>query len=118
MKLYRFGPDVGRQITQFESDFVMTPLVRLAQGAAQIGCMHLGPGGVVGFHPATVPQLFLVVAGAGWVRGPEAERTPIRPYEAAFWPAGEWHESGSDAGMTAIVIEGEGVDPTRLMSEV
>jgi len=142
MKIYPFGPEVGRRITQFESDFVMTPLARIgglgrdgasvgdAEGAtlspgtriarqgAQVGCMHIGPGGVVGFHQATVQQLFLVVAGAGWVRGPEADRTPIRPYQAAFWTAGEWHESGSDTGMTAIVIEGETVDPAQFLSEL
>ena len=139
MKLYQFGPEVGRQITHFESKFVMTPLVRIADdgpggttsgadapapGAwvarpgVRIGAMHIGPGGVVGFHQATVPQLFVVVAGEGWVRGPEAERTPIRPYQAAFWTAGEWHESGSDTGMTALAIEGDGVDPAPFMSEI
>lgn len=140
MKIYGFGPDVGRQITHFESNFVMTPLVRIAadgpdgtpndggdapspgawvaRPGGQIGAMHIGPGGVVGFHQATVPQLFLVVGGEGWVRGPEAGRTPIRPNQAAFWTAGEWHESGSDTGMTALAIEGEGVDPTQLMQEI
>ncbi len=140
MKLYQFGPEVGRQITHFESNFVMTPLVRIAAAGpdgttggvdtaaaagawvarpgVRVGAMHIGPGGVVGFHQATVPQLFVVVAGEGWVRGPEATRTPIRPNQAAFWTAGEWHESGSDTGMTALAIEGEGVDPTQFMSEI
>jgi hypothetical protein len=141
MKLYQFGPEVGRPITHFESNFIMTPLVRIAAdgpdgttsegGAARtapdawvarpgvrIGAMHIGPGGVVGFHQATVPQLFVVVAGEGWVRGPEAARTPIHPYQAAFWTAGEWHESGSATGMTALAIEGDGVDPAAFMSEL
>lgn len=55
-----------------------------------------GSGGVVGYHQATVRQPSLVVAGEGWGRGEEAERTPIAAYPAAFWAAGEWHESGSE----------------------
>jgi len=35
---------------------------------------------------------------------------PIRPGQAAFWEAGEWHETRSSTGMTAIVIESRKLD--------
>jgi quercetin dioxygenase-like cupin family protein len=122
MKIYRFDPTVGRQITHFNSNFIMARIIRVAgrdagDGAIQIGCMHIPAGGRVGYHQATVPQLFLVVAGEGWVRGNAETRRPVHAFEAAFWQGGEWHESGSETGMTAVVIEGEGVDPASLMPE-
>lgn len=120
MKIYRFDPTVGRHVTRFESDFAMSGIVRIVGRNAsdadlQIGCMHIPAGGWVGFHQATTPQLFLVVAGEGWVRGETETRRPIHTFEAAFWRGGEWHESGSAMGMTAVVIEGEGIAPALLM---
>ncbi|MGI8588652.1 MAG: cupin [Chloroflexia bacterium] len=117
MKLYRFGPDAARHITNFGSDFGMSMVFR-GDGPLQGGCMHIGAGGLVGYHQTTVPQLFLVTAGEGWVRGEGPERTPIRSGTAAFWVGGEWHEAGSETGMTAIVIEGEGIDLAPFMPEV
>jgi hypothetical protein len=39
------------------------------------------------------------------VSRPDDERTRIGAAEAAFWEAGEWHETGSDGGLVALVIE-------------
>lgn len=77
--------------------------------------MRLGANGTAGYHQATVPQLFLVVLGQGWVTGPTRERVPIAAGQAAFWEKGEWHESGSNSGMTAIVIESEALQPDELL---
>jgi quercetin dioxygenase-like cupin family protein len=98
------------------SHLTLSRVVRLAC-QAQIVCMYLGPKGLVGFHQATVQQIFLVVDGSGWVRGEAPERVPIAAGRAAFWEAGEWHESGSETGMTAIVIESESLDPVQFMPE-
>jgi hypothetical protein len=124
VKLYRFDASAGHPITAFGSDnVIMSGIQRVANGALQIGCMYIGTRGVVGSHQATTRQLFLVVEGAGWVRGEGldgsdgARRHPVTPGQAAFWEAGEWHESGSDFGMTAIVLEGEGIDPGQFMRE-
>ena len=113
MKLYQFGPQVGRPITAFDSaNVVITPIQR-APGQVQIGCLHIGPQGRVGYHQAVGPQLFLVMQGSGWVRAEGDERTPICAGMAAFWTDGEWHESGSESGMTVIVIEGETLEPEQ-----
>jgi len=116
MRIYRFDAEVGRHISHFDSNFVMTRIAHITGDRNEtadrfIGCMHIEAGGIVGYHQATAPQLFLVVAGAGWVRGEEELRRPIATFEAAFWRGGEWHEAGSETGMTVFVIEGEGVDP-------
>jgi hypothetical protein len=62
-------------------------------------------------HRAAAPQLFIVIAGGGWVRGETDERFPITSGQAAFWEKGELHASGSESGMTVIVIEAEDLAP-------
>jgi hypothetical protein len=48
--------------------------------------------------------------GSGWVSGADGERQPIEAGEAVLWGQGEEHESGSDTGMTALVVEAESID--------
>jgi quercetin dioxygenase-like cupin family protein len=118
VKLYRFDASASHPISAYGSDnVVMSGIQRIAEGALQIGCMYIGTQGIVGYHQATTRQLFLIVEGAGWVRGEDAKRHPVTPGQAAFWEAGEWHESGSDFGMTAIVLEGDGIEPGQIMRE-
>ncbi len=117
MKIYRFDAGVGRAIDMFGSSHLTLSRIVRVEGAAHIGCMHIGAGGVVGFHQAIVRQLFLVVNGAGWVRGEGPERIAIAAGRAAYWETGEWHESGSESGMVAIVIESELLEPGQFMPE-
>lgn len=117
MKMFRFDQQVANPIEAFDSTHVAISRIVRTQGDVAIGCIHLGTKSVLGYHPAVVNQLFLVVDGEGWVRGEgDAERVPIRAGQAAFWVAGEGHESGSEEGMVVMVIEGEGLDPERFMS--
>ncbi|MEJ2598899.1 MAG: hypothetical protein P8Z00_11240 [Anaerolineales bacterium] len=113
MKILRFDAEVGRQIEQFGSVQVSLAGIARLSGKAQVSCMHIGPGGRVGYHPAAAAQLFLVVQGDGWVQGETAEQAPIHAGQGALWKAGEEHASGSAVGMTAIVIESEGLSPVE-----
>jgi quercetin dioxygenase-like cupin family protein len=61
-------------------------------------------------HTAGRPQLFVVIDGDGWVSGDDGARAAIRTGEAAFWGPGELHESGSDEGMTCIVVQAPQLD--------
>jgi mannose-6-phosphate isomerase-like protein (cupin superfamily) len=115
MKIFRFDAGASRRIEQFGSTNVILSGITRLTGEAQVSCMQIGPDGMVGYHPAVTPQLFLVVQGEGWVRGEAAEQVPIRAGQAAFWQAGEGHASGSGsaAGMTVIVIESASIHPAE-----
>jgi quercetin dioxygenase-like cupin family protein len=84
--------------------------VRRLAGDAHVVVIAVRPGGVVARHPAVVTQLFVVVNGSGWVSGRDGERERISAGEAVLWEPGEEHESGSDDGMTALVVEAETLD--------
>jgi quercetin dioxygenase-like cupin family protein len=79
---------------------------RLAQEAHAV-VVELGPGGVLGRHPAGVPQLFVVIRGSGWASGGDGEVIDLRAGDAVAWDAGEEHESGSNEGMTVLVVEAD-----------
>jgi len=114
MKLYRFDTEVGENINLHNSTgFVISKIARVFEDA-MINCVYLDAHGVIGYHQAAAPQLFLVVQGAGWVRGAEIERTSIKAGQAAYWEQGEWHASGTETGLMAIIIEGVKFDLSRL----
>jgi hypothetical protein len=52
-----------------------------------------------------------VLEGAGWVSGADGTIEPIAAGEAVFWAAGEEHETRTDEGLTALILEGDGVQP-------
>lgn len=111
MKIFSFGPDRGEKIEKFNSNFIFSKILH-SNGDAKVSCFHLSQNGIVGYHQAATPQLFLVVQGAGWVRGETSERTPITKYQALFWNKNEWHEVGTNTGLVAIVIESESLNPS------
>lgn len=119
MKIYNFDVDVGITIDQFGSFNVIRSRIAILPQKAHVSCMVLGPDGVIGYHQATIPQLFLVVEGEGWVRGESSRRQAIKKGQAAYWEKDEWHESGTETGMTAVVIEieAQAFDPGGVMPE-
>jgi quercetin dioxygenase-like cupin family protein len=118
MKIFRFDPEAGKRIGHFNSSgFILSRVVELFDEAV-VSCAYLGTGGRIGYHQATIPQLFLVVKGEGWVRSETSEKTSIKAGQAAYWEKGEWHESGTETGMTTIIIEGVNFDPAKLMPPV
>ena len=111
MNLFEFGPEGGFEVLGFGSRGVTALPLTLPDGEAHVVCIRLAAGGLLGRHPASVDQVFVVVDGSGWVRGADGEQTTIGVGTAVYWSAGEEHESGSDEGMTAIVIEAERIRP-------
>ena len=83
--------------------------VRRLTPGAHVAVIEVEPGGVVARHPAGGFQLFAVVSGSGWVSGGDGGREPIASGEAVVWDPGEEHESGSDEGMTVLVVEAESI---------
>jgi len=116
VKLFKFDSSVGHPVDRFDSrNFSISRILKDPKNVERIGSMNIGNDGVVGFHQATCSQLFLVVNGSGWVTDKSRERSPIKAGQAAFWNKDEWHESGSETGMTVIVIEGEDLKPEAFM---
>ena len=115
LKLYRFDAQVGKEIHQYDSEHVSISGILHLESEARVSCMQLGANGRVGYHPARSAQLFCVVAGEGWVRGDSSGPVAIAAGHAAYWEAGEWHESGTESGMTLIVIESETLVPSEFM---
>ncbi|MCM3733623.1 cupin [Fictibacillus nanhaiensis] len=116
MKIFNFNKEVGKHITKFDSDFVISRIIQTDK-PAHIGCMHLEKDGFIGYHQAVVPQLLLVVGGEGFVRGEDDAFHPIKAGEAAFWIKDEYHETSTKTGLTAIVIESEELNPASFMQE-
>lgn len=130
MRLFSFEPNRGRPLTSWvdaqgmkhrvdpkTSKVVIAPVFG-SERASRFACFHIGPGGFIPRHPAVGPQLFAVVEGTGWVSGGDGRRIPIRAGQAAYWEDGEAHETGTEKGMRAIVVEGDSFDPARYMGEI
>ena len=114
MKIVRFDRETGRNISRYNSaGFTLSAVAHLfGEAVIQYACLE--SHGMIGYHQARVSQLLLVVQGDGWVRGETPERTIIQAGRGAFWEKGEWHETGTETGMTAIIIESNFIDPSKL----
>jgi len=109
VRIFAFEPT--REITRFDSHGATIGGVARARGAVRVSLLQLAAGGLVGGHPATCPQLFLAVAGSGWARSGDEPRSPLAAGEAALWDADEMHETGSDHGLTAVIVEADAIEP-------
>jgi mannose-6-phosphate isomerase-like protein (cupin superfamily) len=114
VQIFRFGREAGKSIDHFDSNFIMSRIL-ITDKPAHIGCMHLQSNGIIGFHRTVTPQLLLVVQGDGYVRCDSEEKVRIAVGDAVFWEKGEGHETRSESGLTAIVIESEELNPSRFM---
>ena len=59
----------------------------------------------IGRHPTRLWQLLLAVEGSGWVSGDDGAGRPLAVGQAALWAPGEEHASGTDDGLTAVVVQ-------------
>src|SRR3954469_4676089 len=111
----------------FSSDAAFTPREDLLDGVTvapltaqpRSGCpvkaaiFRVAPSGRIARHPATFPQILAVLEGSGYVSGADGEFHPITAGQAVFWPEGEEHETQTASGLTALVLEAEGLQPWR-----
>jgi quercetin dioxygenase-like cupin family protein len=111
-RMKRLSFDAGSAFTPTDDRLegvTIAPLTPPADVRAAI--FRLGPGGRIARHPATMPQILAVLEGAGHVSGPDGAFEPIDAGEAVFWAAGEEHETVTDGGLTALVLEANGLEP-------
>ncbi|PYZ94895.1 cupin [Salipaludibacillus keqinensis] len=116
MQLYRFDNEIGKKVTHFNSHFIMSRITK-TESAAQISCMYLEPDGVIGFHKTVVPQLLIIVTGEGWVRNDDMSEISVKAGDAVYWEEGEGHETFTNSGLTAIVVESEELNPSDFMPQ-
>jgi GrpB-like predicted nucleotidyltransferase (UPF0157 family) len=105
MRIFRFDEELSIPVREFGSRFRLAPLAGLGSDVA-VQIVYLPAGGTIGRHPAAYPQMFAVVSGSGFVSGSDGTRTDIGPGYAAWWDTSEPHEVASEAGLTAVCIEG------------
>jgi quercetin dioxygenase-like cupin family protein len=119
MKLTTVNAAMERDVSEHGSEGVQT--VRLLLHRRDDGCsvslIEFRAGGKLGMHPAGWPQLLVVVSGEGWVREGEGSRRQVKVGAAAFWDQGEPHESGTEVGMTAVIIEAPDSDDASVFGQ-
>ena len=116
MERLSFGADVGfSPANELLDGVTVAPLTGTIFAGApfQAAVFRIAPGGRIGRHPASVPQILAVLEGEGEVSGADGVFEPINAGEAVYWPQGEEHETRSAAGLTALILEGDGLEPYR-----
>ena len=116
MERFSFGGDVAFVPRGDLLDRVtIAPLTQPSEEGALVkaAIFRFEPGGRIRRHPGTYPQIFAVLEGSGEVSGEDGVDEPIGPGEAVFLHEGEDHELKSEAGLTALIIEGESLDRFR-----
>jgi len=93
----------------------MAPLTQPFEHGALVGAaiFRFQPGGRIRRHPGTYPQIIAVLDGSGEVSGANGVDEPIGAGEAVFLHEGEDHEMKSEAGLTALILEGKSLDRFR-----
>jgi quercetin dioxygenase-like cupin family protein len=74
---------------------------------AHLVVVRLKAGGVIGRHPAQGRQVLAVLVGDAIVSGSYGDPVAIGPGQAAVWEPYEEHETRSETGLTALVVEGD-----------
>ena len=116
MERFRFGSDIAFAPREELLDGVtVAPLSRsIFHGSPfQAAVFRVAPGGRIARHPASYPQVLAVLEGSGKVSGASGVDEPIEAGEAVFWQAGEEHETKTADGLTALIIEGDGLEMFR-----
>ncbi|MDA8346726.1 MAG: cupin domain-containing protein [Thermaerobacter sp.] len=109
MRVLDFAKETAQPVTHYGSSGFA--LARLFSGtlALHAHLCYLAPGGRIGRHEAASEQLLLVVDGSAMVRGQAGAQELLRAGEAVFFARGEEHETQSEGGMRAVILEGDGI---------
>jgi quercetin dioxygenase-like cupin family protein len=83
------------------------------EAPVQAAVFRLRAGGRIARHPASVPQILAVLDGDGTVSGADGTPVQLAAGDAVYWAAGEEHETATERGLTALVLEGDAVRPLR-----
>ncbi|MFJ7666225.1 cupin domain-containing protein [Lysinibacillus sp. NPDC097195] len=110
MEMYNFTKNGANVIRRYNSLHAFYSKIIKTVEPTSIGFIYIEAGGVVGLHEAPVPQLFIVIEGEGWVCDENGGKQHVKKGDGVFWKMGQAHQSGSDKGLTALVIESTQID--------
>ena len=97
-------------MTEYGSTGAHVSFLARAAGARVVR-IELDPGGCLAMHPAGNPQLFVVVDGDGTVATADTPPEAVAAGTVVWWGAGERHETRSERGLVALVVEADGLEP-------
>ena len=92
-------------ILDYQSIAAASASIGQGGGEGHIHWLRFKPGGTIGPHPAGFAQLFIPLDGSGWAAGSDGIRQPISRGRVAVIAPGEIHSKGSEAGMSAVMIQ-------------
>ncbi len=105
---------IGKPISNYNSVSANYTKLMRTEEPVTIGIIHVEPGGIIGYHDAPVAQAFIVMEGEGWIKGADGNRQMLNTGEGVLWDKGEGHESGSEQGMTVLVLQGENLTEQKI----
>ncbi len=111
MQRFRADREAARAVEAYGSRGTVALAVQHSAARLVVTRLWIEPEGEIGSHEAPVDQLFLVIAGSGWALDSGGGRTPLTAGQAVFWRAGERHGVVAGEGLSAVVLEGEGLVP-------
>lgn len=117
MRRYRFDRSGSHPVDAHGSHGVHARGIQHDPARLVVTRLWLDAGGEIPAHEAVVDQLCLVLEGEGWAQD-GGVRTAVAAGEALFWRAGEPQALGSDGGLAALVLEGQGLEPDTYLTPV
>jgi quercetin dioxygenase-like cupin family protein len=112
----RFGFEPDKAISpsnELLERVTIAPLTASMQSGSkfQAAVFRLGLNGGIRRHPASVPQIIAVLEGTGEISGSEGTFEKVAKGDAVFFSEGEEHETRTDEGMVALILEGPDLTP-------
>lgn len=105
MRVLQIDALPAHPISHFDSHaFTVAPIA--SGGETHVVAARLGPGGVIGRHPAVGRQILVVLDGQAVVSGDNGATAVLNRGQAAVWEPGEHHETRTDHGVLALIVEG------------
>lgn len=117
MKIYRFDHKVYAHFTKLGANSMMAGIIMTDQ-PAYIGFKSLKAREKLGYRRAFIPHILFIVSGEGEVWGENKTFRRARTGNAVLWEKGEWNETVTHIGLSAILIASEGLNSSFLADEI
>lgn len=115
MRIFRFDPVVDGADDQFGGvKAIISRIVSLDDRTA-INAVYIHPNESIRQQQVMLQRLFLLVEGKGWIKNESDKKYALQEGQAVFLEKAELHEAGTESGVTAVIIEGENIDPAKLI---